>query len=595
MGKIKVLPPQIANKIAAGEVVDRPAAVVKELVENSIDANAGSITVVLEQAGKELIQVIDNGNGIDAQDLPLAFRRHATSKIETVNDLDKIITLGFRGEALPSIASVSRVEIKTRGEKHATAKVLFLEDGRITSEKEEALKQGTVISIKNLFYNTPARRNFLRSDTTEFNHIHKTLKRFFLGNPDIAFRVIHNDKEIYNLPSCTIDERISQVLGEDLYEGLVFVRESLNEGIELEGYVCRPDMARGNSDNQFIFLNKRSIQNRSLNHAIFQGYGNLIERSRYPQFVIFLNILPQLVDVNVHPTKMEVRFSNERAIYHLFLSAVRKSIQNKNIVPAFSLETSDKTRNEINRHFKFHPFSPRGSFKPGSSITAGAEQKDQLTFSYTVPEAEESGEAEFETEGENQAEITRQPRLWQIHKRYILSQIKSGLVIIDQHVAHERVLFEKYLKYLSEKKAIPSQKLLFPQTLQLALDDYLIFTEIKDWLEKIGFSITELSGRTVLIEAIPADVKVGYEGKILLEIIDYYRENEGSKYQPHEKIAAAFACKNAIKSGDKLNFPEMSSLVDQLFATSEPYFCPHGRPVIVTLNLEEIDKKFKRI
>jgi len=249
MGRIRVLPPQIANKIAAGEVVDRPASVVKELVENSIDAHSSEITVVLEKAGKELVQVIDNGVGIDPVDLPLAFERHATSKIETVSDLDRIVTMGFRGEALPSIASVSRVEIKTRRKNDQTGTLMSLEGGKIIQQTEVAIKPGTIVSVKNLFYNTPARRNFLRADITEFNHINKVLKRFFLGYPEISFRVIHNDKEIYELPACSLDERITQVLGEELYEGLVYVQEELNE-IVLDGYICRPDKTRGNSENQ---------------------------------------------------------------------------------------------------------------------------------------------------------------------------------------------------------------------------------------------------------------------------------------------------------------------------------------------------------
>ncbi|MFZ0391020.1 MAG: DNA mismatch repair endonuclease MutL [Calditrichia bacterium] len=593
MPKIKLLPAQIANKIAAGEVVDRPAAVVKELVENSIDAGAGEIRVVLEQAGRELIQVIDNGAGIEPDDIPLAFQRHATSKISAVSDLDRIITLGFRGEALPSIASVARLEVKTRSGSREVGEIVKLENGSIVSRQETAMKQGTVISVKNLFYNTPARRNFLRSQTTEFNHINRVLKRFFVGFPQISFTVLHNGKEVYQLSAATLDQRLSDVLGKELYEGMVFVKEELNE-ITLEGYVCRPDLTRGNSENQYILLNNRAVQNRSLNHAVTQGYGNLIERSRYPQFVMFLTIPPNLVDINVHPTKMEVRFANERAIYHLFLSAVRNAIQSRDIVPEFSMTPQDNTRHEIERQLKFNRQpAPRSIFSTGAPTPLEPADK-QMTFALTVPSELEDEEVPDSDAGAEE-ESRQQVRLWQVHRRYIFSHIKSGLVIIDQHVAHERVLYEKFLHFLQEEKAMPSQKLLFPQTLELSLEDYLIFTEIKDWLFRIGFSINEFSGRTVLIESIPSDVKVGYEGKILLEIIDYYRSNEGGKYQPHEKIAAAFACKNAIKSGEKLTQREMSLLVDQLFTTREPYFCPHGRPVIVTLNLEDIDRKFKRI
>lgn len=592
MGKIKVLPLQIANKIAAGEVVDRPAAVVKELVENSIDAQATKVTIVIEQAGKTLIQIIDNGEGISLEDIPLAFERHATSKIEKSEDLDRILTLGFRGEALPSIASVSRVELKTCLKSSNIGSIVTLESGKIVKQENAALKQGTAISVKNLFYNTPARRNFLRADITEFQHINKTLKRFFLSYPEIAFTVFHNQKKIYNLPADNLENRLTQVLGNEVYEGMVYVHEELSQ-IELEGYLTKPDLARGNNENQFVFLNKRPIQNRNLNHAIIQGYGNLIERSRYPQFVMYLQVPPGLVDINVHPTKMEVRFANEKSIYHMFLSAVRKGIQSENIIPAFALSDRNENREEIAKQMK----SPIFSRSLKKQIISGQETKSekQMFLSYTLPpkETEEDDLQQYSAKYED--DLTEQPRLWQIHRRYICSQIKSGLVIIDQHIAHERILFEKFQDYLKQDKTIPSQKLLFPQTLELSLEDFLIFNEIKEWLKRIGFSIIELSGRTILIEAIPADVKIGYEGKILLEIIDYYRANEDREYQQHEKIAAAFACKNAIKAGEKLNQLEMTTLVDQLFATKEPYFCPHGRPIIVTLNLEEIDKKFKRL
>ncbi|NOQ96639.1 MAG: DNA mismatch repair endonuclease MutL, partial [Calditrichae bacterium] len=531
MAKIKVLPPQIANKIAAGEVVDRPAAVVKELIENSIDAGANQITIVLEQAGKNLIQVIDDGLGIPEDEVPIAFQRHATSKIDSVVDLDRIITLGFRGEALPSIASVSRLEMRTcaRGQNVGTS--IILEGGLGVRQESVALKSGTIISVKNLFYNTPARRNFLRADVTEFNHINRVLKRFFLSYPEIGFKVVHNDKDIYELSAVSLDERVSQILGKELYEGMVYLEEDLGE-IRLEGFVCRPDMARNSSENQFLFLNKRPIQNRSLNHAVLQGYGNLLERSQYPQFVFFLQIGSEHIDINVHPTKMEVRFSNERTIYHLFLSAVRKAIQSEKIIPQFSLTNQDENRHEIERHFKMY----RGSGFRGVPMQKNQNfedlSEDQLTIGYTAqPQEQPDDQNNKEMTEDYIPEVFEQPRLWQVHLRYICSQIKSGLVIIDQHVAHERILYEKFLEYLTNQKNIPSQKLLFPQTLELALEDFLIYDDIKDWLQKIGFQITLLSGRTVLIEAIPADVKVGYEGKILVEIIDYYRENKSSEYK----------------------------------------------------------------
>ncbi|RMD63423.1 hypothetical protein D6833_05670, partial [Candidatus Parcubacteria bacterium] len=433
---------------------------------------------------------------------------------------------------------------------------------------------GTVISVKNLFYNTPARRNFLRADTTEFNHILKVLRRFFLAYPEIKFTLIHNGEELYQLAAATLDERIVQVFGEKFYKGMVSVREELNQ-IQVEGFVSRPDFGRGNSEHQYLFLNKRAIQSRSLAHAVLQGYGNLLERNRYPQFILFLTIPPHQVDVNVHPTKMEARFSNERAIYHLFLTLVRRAIQTPGFVPEMQMNSDRPEHREIRRHFQQF----RRSGKPSAIQTLGPSPEpaaNQLTINYTLPESPAPPALTLEPppaapEGHTQA------TLWQVHNRYILAQVNSGLVIIDQHVAHERILFERVLAYLENEHRAPSQQLLFPQTLDLSLEDYLMYSDLKTWLEKIGFSITELSGRTILIEAIPADVKVGYEGKILLEILDYYRENEDKKYTPNEKIAAAFACKNAIKSGEKLSQEAMNSLVDQLFATREPFFCPHGR------------------
>ena len=596
MGRIQVLPPNIANKIAAGEVVDRPASVVKELIENALDAGATKITVVLQQAGKELIQVIDDGCGMDEEDAQLAFQRHATSKIHSLRDLDQIRTLGFRGEALPSIASVARLELKTRMPEQEMGIHLKLEGGKITAHDRLALPPGTTVTVKNLFYNTPARRNFLKSDQTELNHILRTLKRFFLAFPNITFRVHHNNEEIFHLPATSLDQRITDIFGENFYQGLIHITDSLGD-IHLEGYVSRPDQSRGNTENQFIFLNQRAIINRNLAHAVFQGYGNLIERGRYPQFILYLTSPPNLIDVNVHPTKMEVRFANERAMYHLFLSAVRKAVQSPESVPEFELSAEDPKKREIRQHFRSHRRYRRPGRIPIRPISSGVKGQ-QLSFSYTIPEKDAPAEplSMPNTQAtQTEAQPTVQANLWQVHNRYIFSQVKSGLVIIDQHVAHERILYEKILEHLQNNKTVPSQQLLFPQTLELPLEDYLVFQEIKDWLNKIGFSISELSGRTIIIEAIPADVRVGYEGKVLLEMIDYFRENEDKNFPIHQKIAAAYACKNAIKSGEKLSIEAMNALVDQLFATKEPFYCPHGRPVIVNISLEELDRKFKRI
>ncbi|MGH1364538.1 MAG: DNA mismatch repair endonuclease MutL [Calditrichia bacterium] len=606
MSSITVLPPHIANKIAAGEVVDRPAAVVKELVENALDAGSAKITVVIEKAGKELIQVIDDGIGMTDEDVLLAFERHATSKIAEVEDLDKILTLGFRGEALPSIASVSRVEIKTRTENEPVGSRILMDGGKVHPTEKIPFNIGTSIAIRNLFFNTPARRNFLRADNTEFNHIHNWMKRFFLSFPQVHFVLIRDGEELYNLPAASLEDRIAGAMGKAFFNTLVPVRETLGD-IQLSGFACRPDKTRGNSANQFMFLNNRAIVSRSMSHAIHQGYGNLIERGRYSQYVLFLEVPPDRVDINVHPKKLEVRFANDQAIYHLFLSAIREAIQSGGGVPSIDMKKDVST----DLRARLSDFSKESSFK-SASITpprptnfAPVEpekrplppEQAQTSIEYKpLPEdlkPKTSVQAPPESEGQTPKDEAV-GTLWQVHKRYIFSQIKSGLVIIDQQVAHERILYEQVLKQLEDGRRPAAQQLLFPQTIDLPLEDFLIFKEIDEWLQKIGFAINQLSGRTIVIEAIPTDVRVGNEAKILLDIIDFYRENSGGRYEHNEKIAAAYANKNCIRSGETLTQEAMLSLINQLFATKEPYFCPHGRPVVVTLDTEELDRRFKR-
>ena len=600
--KIKILPENLANKIAAGEVVDRPASVVKELIENAIDAEADDIRIFIEEGGKKLIHVIDNGIGISEEDLPLAFERHATSKISTQNDLDRIETLGFRGEALPSIASVSQIEVKTRQASDKMGTVYILNGGRDGRLKKTAANVGTSISVRNLFFNTPARRQFLRSDNAEVQQILNVVKRFFLAYPNISFQLTIDGREIYKLKQGDLGQRVQEVLGASIFRGLLKVSSSLG-GIELKGFVSRPDVVRKSRGMQYLFLNGRPIQDRALNHAIFQAYGNLIHSGEYPIYVLYLEMDPGLVDVNVHPTKMEVRFSNDRSLYYFVISTVRKVLNDEGVIPEFSttpegsalkqvIDKSEQPRQIIAemRHKKRY----MGRYGGGA----------QLSLTYFEPEPQKETEnastqpSTLETmlpETRQQPHFAGDVQFWQLHNRYIISEIKSGMVIIDQHVAHERILFERTLKALQKQGGVGGQKLLFPQKITLNYDDFMVFKEIHEVLNKIGFSIKVFSGTTIVIEAMPADVKVGRESQILLDIIDYYRNEPLHDFDHLHKVAAAFACKNAVKSGEKLSQAEMQNLVDQLFACETPFFCPHGRPVIVTIDLEELDRKFKRI
>jgi DNA mismatch repair protein MutL len=589
--KIHILPVSLSNKIAAGEVVERPASVVKEIIENAIDAGATSINLILKKSGKELIQIVDNGCGMSGEDLKLAFRRHATSKISKDEDLEHIETLGFRGEALPSIASVARIDVISREKSTSLADQLMLEAGQLIKSTKTAAPVGTNIMIKQLFYNTPARRNFLRADSTELHQIISTIKRFFIGYPEIEFSVIHEDTELFHLPAETIEERLIAIFGESQAGALIQFSDKLG-GIELNGFVSRPDSVRRVRGNQFLFLNGRPIYHKSLNHAIMQAYGNLIQPGEFPHYCIFLEIDPHLVDVNVHPSKMEVRFSNDRSLYHFFLATIRKAFHDNQVIPrmgsspteAFMARFSDENKQED----VLSELKNRSRF-----MGRNGEQQLSLVYFQSDP-APEALSGLKEESAESMATI-RDLRFWQVHNRYILSQIRSGIVIIDQHIAHERILFERILRILHGNEQSVGQQLLFPQTITLSMDDFIKFKEIVQLLNKIGFVLRIFSGTTIIIDAIPVDVKIGREAQVLLDIIDYYKDNPDREFDPMQKIAAAFSCKNAVKSGETLTQQQMHALIDQLFACESPYFCPHGRPVIVTMDLEEFDRKFKRI
>ncbi|HEM49102.1 MAG TPA: DNA mismatch repair endonuclease MutL [Caldithrix sp.] len=598
--KIKILPENLANKIAAGEVVERPASVVKELIENAIDADAKKIAVYIEQAGKKLIQVVDDGFGMGPDDLGLAFERHATSKIKTEKELHYIETLGFRGEALPSIASVSQVEIKSCRKGDRTGHILTLSGGKDRKLLKTAANIGTSISVKNLFFNTPARRQFLRTDSSENQKIINILKPFFFAYPNITFEVYVDNNQIFNLRESEIDERVSELFGVDQFKGLLMVNTSLAE-IELRGFISRPDVVRKSRGNQYLFLNGRPIQSKSLNHAIFQGYSNLISPGEYPIFCLFLEMNPGLVDVNVHPTKMEVRFSNDRSLYYFFINTIQQTLNKEGVIPDINSIQSDSIIERSNA-FKLEPREIVNELKNRNrSMARYSGAQLSLTYFENKNETKLSDEIHNDTISHDQTSgqlLEKSPidvNFWQLHNRYIISEIKSGLVIIDQHVAHERVLFERVMRVLKEGDASYGQKLLFPQKINLNYEDFMVFKDINDILYKLGFSIKVFSGNTIIIEAMPSDVKVGRESQILLDIIDYYHNEPLKAFDHIEKVAAAYACKNAIKSGEKLNQVEMHNLVDQLFACESPFFCPHGRPVIVTIDLDELDRKFKRI
>jgi len=607
-GTITILSEQLANKIAAGEVVQRPESVVKELVENSIDAGATSIAITIKDGGKSLIQISDNGSGMNDEDAAIAFQRHATSKIKSYEDLESVGTLGFRGEALASIAAVAHVELKTRRSTEDVGSFVRIEGGNLKERSVAAAQPGTIISVRNLFYNTPARRHFLKSNNTEFKHIYDVVQRVALSRPDIAVQFTSDEEELLNLHSGTIAERLKNLYGERHFETLLPFDEK-TEMLSVSGFIGKPDFARKSRVDQYLFLNKRSIVNRSINHAIFSGYEHLIEKGNFPFYLLFLELDPHKVDVNVHPSKMEVKFADEQSIYRFVMSVVRKALGSNDLVPSldvngpkgFDGSFASLRHASLPRHFSGGAgYNERNIFSsPSSSFTqedsrqgpAGLDKLFSDMPTAQLPEA--TGPQQF-AHGTREDEAQEGKAIWQLHNKYILSQIRTGLMIVDQHVAHERVLYERAIA--SFDNAVPvSQQLLFPHTVELSSGDFALAKELIPHLQAIGFDLKLFGKNTIVLEGVPTEIKAGTEGSILQDILDEFKNNQHRvKLDARDNVAKSFSCKAAIKAGDKLSEVEMRALIDQLFATSMPYVCPHGRPVVVKISIGELDRRFMR-
>jgi DNA mismatch repair protein MutL len=618
--KIKILPENIANKIAAGEVVQRPESVVKELLENAIDAGAKNIDLIVKHAGKSLIQVVDDGSGMSGEDALLSIRRHATSKIFTYEDLEAINTYGFRGEALSSIAAVSQLEVKTRTQNEEVGTYLRTDDGSNIIQEKGSFPAGTTIIVKNLFFNTPARRNFLKSDATELKHIIETFKREALSQPKVNFNMYNDDDLIFEFSAGTKEDRIKAVFADNMLDALVSVDEP-TDFLSLRGYTAKPNFLKKNKGDQYLFVNNRFVISRQINHAVFNAYEHLLEKGDYPFFILYLGLDPHRIDINVHPSKLEIKFEDEKDVYNFVYSVIKKSIGSHDLIPSMTFDENITGREKLSfDNFKKtdkNDFSDRPSFenknftfkqngyiKPRptdaeidalfSSLDKERGSSDKIIENKNevirgIPAQEFN--ATIKTTG---AEEIITPFIIQLHNKYILSQIRSGLMIIDQHVAHERILYEKALRAFDANMPF-SQQLLFSQTIKVDPADFASLKELQPFLNKLGFEIRFFSKDTIVIDGVPQDVKPGAEVEILTEILDEFRKNQKERNQgEQDSLAASFACKAAIKAGDKLNEKEMRLLVDQLFATSMPYICPHGRPIVIKVPLDEFDKRFGR-
>jgi len=603
---IQLLPDAVANQIAAGEVVQRPASAVKELIENAIDAGADKIRLVVRDGGKSLIQVIDNGCGMSVADARLCFERHATSKIRKAEDLFAIRTMGFRGEALASIAAIAHVELKTRRVEDELGTLVEIEGSEVIRQEPAAVPAGTSISIKNLFYNIPARRNFLKSNPVEMRHIIEEFHRVALAHPRIFFSLHSDEQELFHLPAESLKQRIVHVFGSSYNQRLVPVEEETTI-INLSGFIGKPEYAKKTRGEQFFFVNNRFVKDPYLNHAVVKAYEGLLPPDSFPLYVLFIEIDPAKIDINVHPTKTEIKYEDERAIYAILQSAVKRSLGRYNITPTldFNQETgfshmiSPKPLEEINPpSVSFNPdFNPFDSGKSlgGRPRAAIPQQWDTLyqIAQKTAPSQLELRGDEAEPGADQPAPARKQP--FQLHNRYIVSQIHSGFIVIDQQAAHERILFEQFCQQLESRQGA-SQQSLFPQTVTLNGADFQLIMDLLPDIRALGFEIREFGKNTVVVEGIPADLTAGVsERQVLEQLLEDYKNNQAAlKLSRREQLAKSLARHTAIKPGMALSTDDMAELIDRLFACEMPNVSLNGKPVIVTFTLQELSERFER-
>lgn len=610
---IHLLPDHVANQIAAGEVVQRPASVVKELLENAVDAKATSITLLVKEGGKTLIQVIDNGTGMGDTDARLSFERHATSKINTAEDLFRLHTKGFRGEALASIAAVSHVEMKTKTEEEDLGTQLVIEGSHILKQEPCVTPVGTSIAIKNLFFNIPARRNFLKSTTVEQKHVIDEFQRVALVHPSIAFKLIHNDSELFNLPAANYRQRIVGVMGAKTNEKLVPVKEE-TDLIKLTGFVGKPEFAKKSRGEQFFFVNDRFIKHPYLHHAVSSAFEGLLKDKAYPSYFLYLQVDPKSIDINIHPTKTEVKFDNEHAIYSILRSSVKHSLGQFNVSPVLDFNKDSSMDTDYVQHKtgakipsidvdrNFNPFESQPNSGHSSKSRAAFHTQSTKNWEslYTETMDEDDNLMNIEVESEQispslfqgDSSIYQSSGTFQLQRKYIITSTKSEMLVIDQHRAHFRILYEELLKNITAQPAL-SQQLLFPLKLQLDVNEIRVFKILKESLSNAGFSISELGEDFVKINGIPNRLPES-ETSILLDqlLSDFENDIPDSGFDQTDRLAKSLAQSMAIKNGTVLQKEEQTELVNLLFSCKEPMLTPLNRLVFVKQSAADFDKKF---
>jgi DNA mismatch repair protein MutL len=612
------MPPELSNKIAAGEVIQRPASVAKELLDNAVDAGADRIKLIVQQAGRTLIQVVDNGCGMSEEDARLCFERHATSKIQSIEDLFRIRTMGFRGEAMASIASISQVEMKTKRVEDDAGTLLEIWGGEEKRFEPVATDDGTSIAVRNLFYNVPARRQFLKTDATELKHIIRVFQNTALANTAIEFEMHADGDKIYHLPVQSLNQRVTDLFGKQYKASLIPFEEETSY-VKIHGLLADPKLAKKSRGEQFLFVNGRPFQHRYLSYVILSLFDAWTKQNEYPFYAIFLEMEPSQVDVNVHPAKMEVKFDDERSIIQLARSVVKKALNQYFVVP--DVRGSERMENDFDLSFDSFSSSQPGSRGPGAfgGRQGGEPVQYPSRINYREPrpiDGEEGAERLYgdpETsalrgdryvdremtgsEGESQQKENTpagtEKGFWQLHNRYILTQTRTGLCVIDQHAAHKRIIYEKTLS-ATEESLPGTQQLLFAQTVELSATEFALLEELLPIIQRMGFSIQLLSGNTAIINGVPADIDIGDERAVLRDMLRQYRDlDKKLKLEARDKVAIAFASRTAIPRGKRLSEPEMEMLIDQLFACSEPYLDPLKKPTLVYMSMEELRNRFR--
>jgi len=594
---IQLLPDAIANQIAVGEVVQRPASAVKELLENAVDAGAQRITLIVKDAGKVLIQVVDDGVGMSETDARMSLERHATSKIRKTEDLFSLRTMGFRGEALASIAAVSQMELKTRTADREIGTLIYVEGSEVRRQEPVAAEVGTSISVRNLFFNIPARRNFLKSNSVEIRHINEEFQRVAIAHPHIAFEYFINDTLESELSPGKLSHRIVSLFGKS-YQAQLCPCSEETDLVKLQGYVGRPESARRTRGEQFIFVNNRFIKSNYLHHAVMTAFEGLLPEGSFPFYTLFLEIDPRHIDVNIHPTKTEIKFDDERSIYGVVLAAVRQAIGAHNLMPAIDFQgdvnimtrlekASSEQAREIYFDERFHTPLQRTNLQRWESL-----------LDTSLPAAQGTPQPVRELRFESAVNQPDRPPVdrWlvQLDNRYILRQVRAGLMVVDQQAAHERILFERNLDRLIHRTG-ESQQSLFPQTVEMSPADFALTLEMTPEIRALGFRFEVFGRNSFVVEGIPAHVSAGREKELFEGLLEQFKVNQATLSLPiNENLALALARRAAIRTGQPLQKEEMASLVDQLMACRTPNLTPDGKPTFFIFEFGKIESYFSR-